>query len=167
VSEVFRVVPTVFQGPGRVGDFVWMRSRPEFGRSLFVFNDNEEQFVAFERGDGSGFTAGGGNAVIRPWRGEDPPRSAGIPTGIGGQGYRRLDQRVEEVLARAVTVIHDLVDSGRYDTLVFSRDEASEMLGVGIFSPHVDYLRLAYQVLVSVRPGGPRWRPGGTGVPSP
>jgi hypothetical protein len=167
VTGEFRVLPVIYGGPGRLGDFAWMRSQPEFARTLFVFNDNEEQFEDFERGRPGGFTPGGGNAVIRPWRGEDPPRAAGVPTGRTGKGYQRLDERVEGVLGRAVTVIHDLVDTGRYDCLTFSRDASTEMLGVGIFAPHVDYLRLVYQVLMSVRPGGPRWAPGGTGVPSP
>lgn len=167
MSGDFRVVPVVFEARGRFGDFFWMRQQAEFARALFVFNDNEEQFVAFERGEPSGVSAGGGNAGIRSWRGETPPRAAGIPTGRGGQGYANLDDHVGTVLCRALGIVHDLVDTGHYDTLVFSRHETQEMLGVNIYSPHPDVCRLVYQALCAVRPGGPRWRPGGTGVSHP
>lgn len=163
----FRVVPVTFEGPDRFGDFFWMGRQPEFAHTLFVFNDNEEQFTAFERGEPSGVAAGGGNAGIRPWRGDTPPRAAGIPTGRQGQGYPHLDGPVFAILERAVGVVHDLVDSGRYDTLVFSGDPTREMLGVSIFRPHPDVCRTVYRALMAVRPGGPRWQPGGTGVPQP
>lgn len=167
MSDDFRVLPVVFETPGRFGDFFWMAEQPEFSRTLFVFNDNEDQFVAFEQGRPSGIERGGGNAGIRPWRGESPPRAAGIPTGDRDRGYRVVDDRVLGVLERALGIVHDLVDTGRYDTLVFSRDKDRELLGVNIFSPHDDYCRLVYQALSAVRPGGPRWRPGGTGLGRP
>ena len=31
---------------------------------LFIFNDNEEQFGAFVKGESGGFTRGGGNAAV-------------------------------------------------------------------------------------------------------
>ena len=167
MSDEFRVLPVVFRGAGQFGDFFWMRDQPEYARALFVFNDNEEQFVAFEGGEPSGFRAGGGNAGVRPWRGETPPRAAGIPTGRGGVGYSEVDDRVLAVLERALEIVHDLVDTGRYDTLVFSGDPNRQMLGVSIFRPHPDFCHLVYQALSTVRPGGPRWRSGGTVSPYP
>ena len=89
------LVPSRFDGRGRPGDFAWMITRPEYADALFVFNDNEEQFRAFQRDPtgGAGLSPGGGNATVRPYRGADPPRAAGIPTGQGGQGYARLTPR--------------------------------------------------------------------------
>src|SRR5229473_2159509 len=67
------------------GDFGWMRSQTEYVDALFIFNDNEEQFLAHvsNPSDRSDFAcgAGGGNARIRPWQCETIPRSAGVPTG--------------------------------------------------------------------------------------
>ncbi|MGA0781033.1 MAG: hypothetical protein ACO3Q4_05770 [Ilumatobacteraceae bacterium] len=167
----FRVVPVVFEGPGQHGDFVWMRAQPEYANALFVFNDNEEQFVAFERGQPEGVSPGGGNAGVRPWRGENPPRSAGIPTGRRGRGYGSLDAKVTEVLGRAFAEIQALVDSGRYDTMVFSRDSRLEALGASIFAPDPLIRQLVYRALVRVKPGHPSpWSdstPGGTGVTHP
>lgn len=167
MSGNFQVRPVVFEGSHRLGDFSWMRHQPEFARALFVFNDNEEQFVAFEQGRPSGITAGGGNAIARPWQGESPPRSTGIPTGRHGSGYERIDERVEEVLTRAFARVQSLVDTGHYDTLVFSQAKDSESLGVGIFSPDPGLCRLVYQVLMAVRPGAPPSSFGGTGVTRP
>ena len=167
MTENFSVRPVVYEGSHRLGDFSWMRHQPEFARSLFVFNDNEEQFVAFEEGRPSGITAGGGNAIARPWQGEAPPRSTGIPTGRRGEGYASLDDSVIAVLNRAFARVQALVDTGQYDTLIFSRAKGSESLGVGIFSPDPDLCRLVYQVLMAVRPGAPPWSSGGTGVTRP
>ena len=72
-----------------------MIQQPEHARTLFVFNDNEEQFRAFLRNEPSGCTGGGGNAVIRPWRCSEPPRAAGVPTGAGGAGYPALTDEEE------------------------------------------------------------------------
>jgi hypothetical protein len=132
-----------------------MREQPEYDRALFVFNDNESQFEAFESGRPSGFTPGGGNAAIRPWRGENPPRAAGIPTGDRG-GYPQLDERVLGVIGRALDVVADLVDGGWYDTVVFSGDQRTERLGASIFSPHPDVLHYVYRMLIGIAPGSPR-----------
>jgi hypothetical protein len=63
-----------------------MIEQPDWADALFVFNDNEEQFRAYRRdpADPRGCTRGGGNAAIRPYRCTEPPRAAGIPTGVGG-----------------------------------------------------------------------------------
>ena len=84
-----RVLPSVFVEAGQDGEFVFMLNQSQHSKTLFVFNDNEEQFDAFVRGESSGFSTGGGNAVVRPFRELQPPRSAGIPTGsLVGGGYR-------------------------------------------------------------------------------
>ena len=59
-----KVTKSQYTGSGSVGDFSWMIDRPEYARSLFIFNDNEMQFIAFHTGHEAGFTAGGGNAAI-------------------------------------------------------------------------------------------------------
>ena len=39
------VIKSTFTGPGRDGDFAWMVLQPQFARTLFIFNDNEEEFL--------------------------------------------------------------------------------------------------------------------------
>ena len=81
-----KVTKSQYSGSNCVGDFSWMIDRPEYARSLFIFNDNETQFKAFHANQPAGLSGGGGNAVIRPFQGGAHPHAAGIPTGDGGEG---------------------------------------------------------------------------------
>lgn len=89
-------MPSVFAGYEKLGDWEWMCDQPLWAHALFIFNDNEEQFDAFIGGLDSGYTLGAGNAVARPWRKLNPPKSAGIPTGKLGSGYQLLDPAAKE-----------------------------------------------------------------------
>lgn len=140
-SVTIELVPSVFRGADREGDFKWMINRPEWQDALFVFNDNEAQFEAFRAGKEGGFTTGGGNAAIRPYRRLKPPRSAGIPTGPlpGGagatDGYTSLSVHNKRVIDAAIGVIRELLASGKYKRVVYSaKDEATGELGSGIFN---------------------------------
>ena len=127
-----RVTKSQYTGSGCVGDFSWMIDRPEYARSLFIFNDNEMQFIAFHTGHEAGFTAGGGNAAIRPYQGHSPVRAAGIPTGERS-GYQYLDLNVRALVDDAMAHIHRLLAGGNYDEVIFSYDATNDTLGTGIF----------------------------------
>jgi hypothetical protein len=130
------VIPTVFTDYGKWGDWAWMQKDPYWAHTLFVFNDNEEQFDAYVNGRSSGFTPGTGNALARPWRKFNPPKSAGIPTGKQGSGYSVLDEVTKEKIDQALTVVYDLLKTFYYKYLVFSADESEKTLGISTF--HVD-----------------------------
>jgi hypothetical protein len=127
-----QVIKSRFLGPGQDGDFSWMIDRPEYARSLFIFNDNEMQFIAFHTGHAAGFTAGGGNAAIRPYQGHSPIRAAGIPTGEKS-GYQHLDLNVRALVDDAMAHIQRLLRSSNYDEVIFSYDAVNDTLGTGIF----------------------------------
>ena len=153
----FQAIPSIYVGRGRDGDFSWMEKRPEHADTLFIFNDNEEQFLAFVRGETLGFAAGGGNAAIRPLRGEDPPRAAGVPTGratAGGKnpGYKNLDGPTKAVINQSLAVIQELVNTGRYKRLIFSKDKDRETLGVYIYGPVDEVKQYIYDQLKAMRP---------------
>ena len=138
-----KVSRSVFGGAGVSGDYLWMSNQPEFARALFVFNDNEEQFDAFVEGKPSGFTAGGGNAAIRPLRKLLPPRAAGVPTGKHGRGYSVLDMPTKAKIDEALAVIVALLKTGDYDQVVIPKSKDCNTLGTGIFqvAPEVrDYI---------------------------
>ena len=97
------------------GEFSWMIKRPEHARSLFIFNDNEALFIAFHTGHALGFTAGGGNAAIRPYQGNSPIRAAGIPTGNGDGGFKKFDQNVCALVDDAIAHFQRLLATGNYD----------------------------------------------------
>ena len=109
-----------------------MIGRPEFARALFIFNDNEAQFIAFQTGHAVGLSAGGGNAAIRPYQGRSPVRAAGIPTGEKS-GYQQLDLNVRALVDDAMAHIQRLLKSGNYDEVIFSYDAVNDTLGTGIF----------------------------------
>ena len=127
-----QLIKSQFVGPRQEGDFSWMIDRPEYARSLFIFNDNEMQFIAFHTGHEAGFTAGGGNAAIRPYQGHSPIRAAGIPTGEKS-GYQNLDLNVRALVDDAIAHIQRLLATGNYDQVIFSHDAVNDTLGTGIF----------------------------------
>ena len=138
-----KVVRSVYRTAGVLGDYLWMSNHPEFARALFVFNDNEEQFDAFVAGKASGFTAGGGNAAIRPLRKLSPPRAAGVPTGKHGSGYSALDTPTKAKIDEALAVIDTLLKTGDYDQVIIPASKDGNTLGTGIFqvAPEVcDYI---------------------------
>ena len=128
-----KVTKSQYSGSNCVGDFSWMIDRPEYARSLFIFNDNETQFKAFHANEPNGLYAGGGNAIIRPFQAGAHPRAAGIPTGDGA-GYLALDSHVKGVIDQAINYIKKLLASGNYNEIVFCTDQAGETLGAGIYS---------------------------------
>lgn len=139
-----KVTRSIFKSSGCLGDYLWMSNHPEFARALFVFNDNEEQFDAFVAGKPSGFTAGGGNAAIRPLRKLSPPRAAGVPTGtLRDGGYVALDTPIKSKIDEALAVIDALLKTGDYDQVVIPESKDGSTLGTGIFdvAPEVrDYI---------------------------
>jgi len=152
MTKPFEVVASVYSVSGRDGDFAWMSQQSEHNKTLFVFNDNEEQFRAFLRGDSSGFSKGGGNAAIRPLRRLKPPRAAGVPTGSGGRGYSRLDERTRKTIDESLAVIQQLLNSGDYERMIFSKDESAPTLGTGIFFVSDEVKMYIYEALVSMTP---------------
>jgi hypothetical protein len=120
-----------------VGDFEWMIEQEDYrDTTLFVFNDNESQFMAFRNGDRGemGCGIGGGNAAIRPYQCSSPPRSAGVPMGSWSNGgYRVLDDHTKALIDRAIQDIRNLLSRGHYERVIFSESDGT--LRVGIFTP--------------------------------
>jgi hypothetical protein len=135
-----KLIGTVFQGVGKYGDFAWMIEQPEFSDSLFIFNDNEEQFLAHLNDPESsiGCSAGGGNAVIRPYQCQNPPRAAGIPTGSNGRGYANLSYGTKIIIDKAIQVIDVHLSTGQYSQMFYSSATENGLLGTGIFKVETD-----------------------------
>lgn len=135
-----QVIGSIFAGSGKPGDFGWMIEQPEYDDSLFLFNDNEEQFRAFRKNpkEGYGCDPGGGNAVIRPYQCKEPQRAAGIPTGATLRGYNKLTAHVKQVIDDAIATIRHIVGTGRYQRVFYSAANAVGDLGTGIFDVSSD-----------------------------
>lgn len=152
MTQSFEVIASIYSESGRDGDFAWMSRQAEHEKTLFIFNDNEEQFRAFVRGDSSGFSKGGGNAEIRPLRGLKPPRAAGVPTGDRNGGYAALDIHAKKWIDQSLALIQELLDKGQYERMIISRDPSEETLGTGIFHVNSDVKKYIFDNLLSMRP---------------
>jgi hypothetical protein len=150
------LVPSHFEGRDRPGDFAWMIAQPEYADALFIFNDNEEQFRAFRRDphSGAGLSPGGGNATIRPYRGAEPPRAAGIPTGRAGRGYAALTADARAAIDEALEVIAELLATSVYQRVVYSAANDEGDLGTGIFEVADDVKRYIVSGLRRLVPAG-------------
>jgi hypothetical protein len=144
-----QLIKSQFNGPRQDGDFSWMIDNPEYARSLFIFNDNEAQFIAFQTGHAAGLSAGGGNAAIRPYQGHSPIRAAGIPTGNHG-GYQKLDKNVRAIVDDAIAHIRRLLATGNYDQVIFSYDATAKTLGTGIFQVADEVKNYIYESICSL-----------------
>ena len=130
-----QVLGSIYTGPNQIGDFCWMIEQSEYQDTLFIFNDNEEQFLAHQQDPDSllGCAKGNGNAVIRPYQCQLPPRAAGIPSGRQGQGYGSLTPSHQRLIDQALRVIRSLIATGHYQRLIYSADPQGQSLGTGIF----------------------------------
>ena len=152
VNVSFEVLTSIYQGSDMDGDFSWMSQQAIHAKTLFIFNDNEEQFEAFVRGDAAGVFAGGGNAAIRPLRGLLPPRAAGVPTGDRNGGYAALDIHAKKSIDQSLALIQELLDKGQYERMIISRDPSEATLGTGIFHVNSDVKKYIFDSLMSMRP---------------
>ena len=160
----------VFKGKGKEGDFVWMIRQPEYAKTLFIFNDNQEQFLEFHRLLAKRKTLlpfeqacrkGSGNAAIRPYQCKRPPRAAGIPTGgmlpengvLTKRGYKDLSEG-QTLIDRAINYIRKLIMSYDYDTVLYSKNEYNQF-GTGIFEIGEDverHIRTGLETRLRERP---------------
>jgi hypothetical protein len=121
-----QIIPSVFRGPRKEGDFLYMIKSGNYEDALFIFNDNEMDHRTPK--------IGGGNAVIRQFNKYsrlEKPRSAGIPTGSFG-GYSKLDADAKSVIDAAINDIRELLAIHGYQRVYFSAD-LSGKLGTSIF----------------------------------
>ena len=99
---------------------------PEYAKTLFIFNDNEEQF------NSRSCIAGAGNAIIRPYQCHSPPRASGVPTGSHAKGYTALTPHVKATIDEAINRIVTICESHHYNQVIYSVDENGQ-LGTGVF----------------------------------
>ena len=94
------------------GDFRWMIEHPEYADALFIFNDNQSQFYEHQESQGTDHRCfpGGGNATIRPYQCQKPPRATGIPTGEFG-GYNELDESSRTAIDDAIAHLDSLLST--------------------------------------------------------
>ncbi len=158
-----QVIPIVFSGKGKLGDYLWMRNQPGFERAYFVFNDNEEQFFIHQTDPNNvdGCAPGGGNGAARPFQCETPPRAVGVPTGtLAKGGYQTLTPQVKAIIDQAVAVIRADVQRNGFDKVIYStclkggspNCTLDDDLGTGIFAPSEEVRRYIVSSLKNIFP---------------
>jgi len=124
-----RVIPSIFKGKNKEGDFNWMIKQKEYSNVLFLFNDNYENF--------NNCFPGAGNAIMRQYNKHSLlqiTKSAGIPTGsINYGGFGFLSIFAKEWIDIAFHDIHDLLSTHEYDSVIFSADKNGK-IGNSIFT---------------------------------
>jgi hypothetical protein len=131
-AEGIVVTGVVFNGQGRDGDFSWMIEQLQYREVLFIFNDNEVQFKIHRQNPNAteGCSAGGGNAIIRPYQCLNPPRAAGIPT---GPDYITLTPDAKNNIDDAINMIKSIVARQHYKRIMYNSSEPDGRLGTRIF----------------------------------
>ncbi|MFY9770249.1 MAG: hypothetical protein WAK04_08450 [Xanthobacteraceae bacterium] len=149
-SDGVVVIGEVFIEPGKDGDFSWMIQQLQYRDVLFIFNDNEQQFKAHQDNPNAakGCSAGGGNAVIRPYQCLIPPRAAGIPT---GPNYKSLTPDAKDNIDEAINTIKSIVAREHYRRIMYSARDTSGALGTQIFSPGDDVKEYIVRQLRAIR----------------
>jgi hypothetical protein len=112
--------------------------------ALFIFNDNLEQFLNFEKGNVDGCNNGGGNAEIRSYRcisnENNKIRAAGIVPGTTTPygGFMSLDEQIKndtvrKVIKRSMENIEKLLKTGDYSSVIYSGVEGKDGFGFDLF----------------------------------
>lgn len=131
------IVPIIYSGSNKYGDFSWMIRQPEYQDSLFIFNDNIESKTSY--------TNGGGNASIRSYNINNPniniPLSAGIPTGsVITRGFESLTETNKKYIDDSIEIIKELISKYKYKKIFYSA-EKNGLLGQSIFKISDDVVK--------------------------
>lgn len=129
-ASIIQVVGVPFFSDGTSvdgGDFRKMITMKEFDDSIFLFNDNVEDWNDPQK------TVGGGSAIVRPYSTlERGYRSAGFPTGwTTGVAFSRMDDQTRMVIDMSFERIVSTVHIQKYTRILFPCASPSERTSIG------------------------------------
>lgn len=141
------IIPIIFSGPNKYGDFSWMIRNVEYKDSLFIFNDDIESKKSY--------TNGLGNACIRSYNINNPyidiPQSAGIPTGSRiHKGFRILTNQNKKYIDDSIDIIKDLILKYKYKRIFYSSDK-NGLLGQSIFKLGNDVVKYITEEILNLK----------------
>lgn len=140
-----QIMPIMYIETDKTTDFSWMAQQPQYAATLFIYNDNQQNFVNFLntpiRDLISGkvnYSKGSGNAkAMRPYQYMYPIRAMGIPLGPRpghGGGYKILNKKNRDTIDMSFKVIEDLLSTGLYDTIAYSAASDGYTIGTSTFT---------------------------------
>lgn len=149
-KKFIKICHSQFTKIGYKGDFLWEIRQNIEPKTLYIFNDNEN--------DHKSSVQGGGNAIIRPYNihgYKDKclvyPRSAGISTGDYKGGYEILSRDIKDHIDECINEIKSLLSTGNYDTIKYSSCNKNGCLGTGIFRVSEDVKEYIVDQLQSLK----------------
>jgi len=142
-NNKIKIIPIQYEGSNKIGDFTWMINRKEYSDALFIFNDNQEQFLDFARyiNDNNqkylvnACKPGQGNDKIRNYQCLNPPRAAGIPIGSQLKGSYSNLKVAKPYIDSSLNFIKDLLKTGIYKRIFYISDKDNYLLKVDAFEP--------------------------------
>ena len=96
----------------------------KYMRTLFIFNDNEEDFISATRHlvnpDIPYTTSGrnGGNAKIRTYQIVSEIRAIGVPTGSNDIGYQVMDDKFNEIMKLFKARLVKRLNTSKYSAVI-------------------------------------------------
>ena len=131
------IIPIIYNGENKYGDFKWMIKNIEYKDSLFIFNDNIESKYSYKNGLG--------NAIIRSYNVNNPniniPLSAGIPTGsLKYNGFDSLSDKNKKYIDDSINIIKELILKYKYKRIYYSA-ESNGLLGQSLFKVNSEVVK--------------------------
>ena len=106
----------------------------KYENALFIYNDDEMR-QHWKK-------AGQGNAVIRKYNKHalGIPRSAGIVTGTGSNGYSHLNPAIKHKIDECIDDVSLICRKYNYSVVYYSAESPNGRLGTSIFTVNPDVL---------------------------
>ena len=135
-----QIIGTIFSGVGNYGDFDKMIKSGRHNDTIFIYNDNEEEYY-----DKSS-CKGAGNAIIRKYnqfsKYSKNPMSIGIPTGtLEFGGYTDLNDENKIIIDDCISNLIKIIKTHTKTKIFYSAKNHTGILGTGIFKVSEDVLK--------------------------
>jgi len=143
-----KVIPIIYNGNNKYGDFLWMINQKKYDNCLFLFNDNIEKHKTND--------IGLGNACIRHFNkyNEDLkiPRSAGIITGsFRDRGFKKLNKKNKKIIDSTFDEIIQLIKKYNYEKIYFSSNKEKNKIGINLFDVNEDVILYITKKLLELK----------------
>ena len=135
-----QIIASRYVGLNKSGDFKYMIDQNINEDALYIFNDNIEHF------NKKSYIKGKGNAIIRYYNQFNTnlkkPHSIGIPTGsLKYGGFTSLDDDTKLIIDESFDRIIDVLNKHNFNTIYYSTNNKSGILGTSIFRVNVDVIK--------------------------
>lgn len=127
VNTQVELIPIVSYRNQSANDFLNIINQPEFDNALFLFDEDQEDFIKYAKflqsKNMNRLICKSFSSDLRDYRCLDLPKAAGIPVGVNGVGYTNIFQAIPYIQA-AIDYIRELLNTEKYSSIVYlSKDD--------------------------------------------